>query len=294
MTTPAYRGRFAPSPTGSLHFGSLVAAVGSFLDARHQNGDWLVRIEDLDRTREVPGAASAILSSLEDFGFYWDDEVIYQSHRTDNYAEIVDRLLSLGLAYPCSCSRKSIQAEAEIGAEGPIYPGTCRSGAVDRERQNSIRVLTQEMEITIHDRVQGSYTQNLAQEIGDFVIRRADGFHAYQLAVVVDDAMQKITHVVRGADLLSSTPRQHYLQRLLGFNIPDYMHLPLVFDRSGRKLSKQDQDTPVDPKRPMDSLLLALEFLQQPIPPERPTTVDELWQWSIARWRCDTISAKAG
>ncbi|MES9862496.1 MAG: tRNA glutamyl-Q(34) synthetase GluQRS [Candidatus Thiodiazotropha sp. LLP2] len=293
MTTPTYRGRFAPSPTGSLHFGSLVAAVGSFLDARHYSGEWLVRIEDLDRTREVAGAASSILNSLENFGFYWDGEITYQSHRTDLYAEVVDRLLSLGLAYPCSCSRKTIQAQAVLGDEGPIYPGTCRSGPIDRDMQHSIRVMTQDMEITIQDRVQGSYSQNLAQEIGDFVIRRSDGFHAYQLAVVIDDAMQKITHVVRGTDLLSSSPRQRYLQQLLGFSKPNYLHLPLAIDHTGRKLSKQDKDAPVDPKHPMDSLLLALEFLRQPLPPERPTTLDELWHWSINAWRSDNISAKA-
>jgi glutamyl-Q tRNA(Asp) synthetase len=292
MTSPIYRGRFAPSPTGNLHFGSLVAAVGSYLDARQHQGEWQIRIEDVDRSRVVPGAASKILKGLEDLGLHWDGEVIYQSQRTQAYTEVIDSLLALGLAYPCSCSRKDIRIQALMGREGPIYPGTCRSGADILGPTNSIRLLTQNRAITLYDRVQGAYTQNPEQEIGDFVIRRSDGFHAYQLAVVVDDEWQKITHVVRGADLLSSTPRQCYLQQLLGFDQPSYLHLPLALDRSGRKLSKQDQDLPVDFQQPIESLLKVLSFLQQPLPPERPNSLDELWQWSIARWDPHLIPAK--
>jgi glutamyl-Q tRNA(Asp) synthetase len=292
MTTPHYRGRFAPSPTGKLHFGSLIAAVGSYLDARHNEGEWQIRMEDVDRTREVPGAASAILHNLEDFGFRWDGEVTYQSHRSPIYAEAVEQLQASGLAYPCSCSRKEIREQAKLGVEGPIYPGTCRPGPRHVKPSNSIRLLTQNQTITIHDRVQGPFSQNPGQEIGDFVIRRADGFHAYQLAVVIDDAWQKITHVVRGMDLLSSTPRQYYLQRRLGLAHPYYLHLPLAIDASGRKLSKQDQDAPVDPRYPMATLLRALQFLQQPLPPEPPIHLDELWAWSIAHWCPTLIPAK--
>lgn len=292
MTSPIYRGRFAPSPTGNLHFGSLVAAVGSYLDARQHQGEWLIRIEDVDRTREVSGAASAILKGLEELGMYWDGEVTYQSQRTEAYAEVIDSLLALGLAYPCCCSRKAIRVQALMGREGPIYPGNCRSGAEVIDPTNSIRLVTQNRLITLHDRVQGAYTQNPEREIGDFVIRRSDGFHAYQLAVVVDDEWQKITHVVRGADLLSSTPRQCYLQQLLGFNQPSYLHLPLALDGSGRKLSKQDRDLPVDFQQPIASLLKALSFLQQPLPPEQPNSLDELWQWSIGRWNPQLIPAK--
>ncbi|MCG8036009.1 MAG: tRNA glutamyl-Q(34) synthetase GluQRS [Candidatus Thiodiazotropha taylori] len=289
MSARAYRGRFAPSPTGSLHFGSLVAAVGSFLDARHHKGVWLVRMEDLDRTREVPGSAAAILSSLEAFALHWDEEVIYQSRRTEHYAEALQQLLVADLAYPCSCSRKAIRQRAEIGPEGPIYPGTCRSGNQPDIATNSIRLVTQDRDILIEDRVQGLFRQNPATEIGDFVIRRVDGYHAYQLAVVVDDAWQKITDVVRGADLLSSTPRQSYLQQLLGLAQPRYLHLPLAVDRSGRKLSKQDQDRPVEPKDPVTTLLSVLAFLQQPLPPERPESPEALWQWAIPRWRTEPL-----
>ncbi|ODB83088.1 tRNA glutamyl-Q synthetase [Candidatus Thiodiazotropha endoloripes] len=289
MSRTTYRGRFAPSPTGKLHFGSLVAAVGSFLDARHHQGEWLVRIEDLDRTREVPGSAAEILSSLEALALHWDGEVIYQSRRTERYAEVVEQLLAADLAYPCSCSRKEIRERAQIGPEGPIYPGTCRSGKKPGIATNSIRLVTQDRDILVEDRLQGMFRQNPGTEIGDFVIRRMDGYHAYQLAVVVDDAWQKITDVVRGADLLSSTPRQCYLQQLLGLEQPNYLHLPLAVDQSGRKLSKQDRDRPVEPKDPLNSLLSVLAFLQQPLPPEQPESPEALWQWAIPRWRTESL-----
>jgi glutamyl-Q tRNA(Asp) synthetase len=251
-------------------------------------------MEDVDRIREVPGSASAILHSLEDFGFHWDGEVIYQSQRNPVYAEAIEQLQVSGLAYPCSCSRKEIREQAKLGAEGPIYPGTCRPGPRHIKPSNSIRLLTQDQAITIHDRVQGPFTQNPGREVGDFVIRRADGFHAYQLAVVIDDAWQRITHVVRGTDLLSSTPRQYYLQRRLGLAHPCYLHLPLAVDGTGRKLSKQDQVAPVDPRYPIETLLLVLRFLQQPLPPEKPTHLDELWAWSITHWCPALIPVKLG
>jgi glutamyl-Q tRNA(Asp) synthetase len=288
-----YRGRFAPSPTGRLHFGSLVAAVGSFLDARYHQGEWLVRIEDLDRTREVAGCAAEILSSLDAFGLHWDGEVVYQSQRTKHYTEAVDRLLAADLAYPCSCSRKQIRELAEPGADGPIYPGTCRSGKANTHAPHSIRLLTADQEIRFNDRLQGIFMQNLSKQIGDFVIRRVDGYHAYQLAVVVDDGWQEITDVVRGADLLSSTPRQCFLQQQLGLTQPNYLHLPLAVDRTGRKLSKQDRDRPVDPKDPLTALLRVLAFLQQPLPPERPVNTESLWQWAIPNWRIETIPGHA-
>ncbi len=279
-----YRGRFAPSPSGALHFGSLVAALGSCLDARHQGGDWLVRMEDLDREREVKGAADDILRTLERFGFAWDESVRYQSRRREAYDEALEQLRREGYAYPCACSRKQIVATANAGAEGPIYPGTCRSGILKGARARSIRLLTQDRTIEIEDRVQGPIRQNPAREVGDFVIRRADGYHAYQLAVVLDDAWQEINRVVRGADLLSSTPRQRYLQELLELPPPDYVHLPLAVDRSGRKLSKQYRDAPVNPRHALDALLQALDFLGQALPPERPTGVDDFWRWAIDNW----------
>ncbi|MEW8506477.1 MAG: tRNA glutamyl-Q(34) synthetase GluQRS [Candidatus Thiodiazotropha sp.] len=279
-----YRGRFAPTPSGELHFGSLVAALGSYLDARSHQGEWYVRMEDLDRTREVKGAADSILMTLEKLGFQWDGEIVYQSQRSAAYADAVERLMAARLAYPCGCSRKMIEKSAKSGAEGAIYPGTCRGGVAKGRTGRSIRVLTTDQAITIEDSVQGLISQRLNREIGDFVIRRADGYHAYQLAVVIDDAWQGITDVIRGVDLLNSTPRQHYLQRLLQLPHPGYAHLPLAVDAQGRKLSKQYKDTPVDPKRPIDALLRALDFLNQPLPPQRPENLETFWQWALPNW----------
>ncbi len=284
MSETAYRGRFAPSPTGQLHFGSLIAALGSYLDARSAGGEWLIRIEDVDQARTVPGAADKILRVLEAFGFAWDGEVIYQSQRFDRYEEIVRKLLQSGSAYPCCCSRKEIGERAETGPEGPIYPGTCRGGMAHPAKAHSIRFRTHDRPLRFTDRLLGSYTQNPGREIGDFVIRRADGFYAYQLAVVVDDGWQGITHVVRGADLLSSTPRQCLLQEVLALKRPDYLHLPLATDAQGRKLSKQDQDLAVTPDQPMRSLLPALQFLGQVPPPEPTASLEEFWHWAIAHW----------
>lgn len=287
-----YRGRFAPSPSGQLHFGSLVAALGSYLDARSHRGDWLLRMEDLDRTREVKGAADDILRTLDRFGFEWNGPVRYQHRRSEAYADALDWLLREGLAYPCSCSRKEISAAAPIGEEGPIYPGTCRTRRLQERHSHSIRLLTRDEEIAFSDRIQGPARQNTGREIGDFVIRRADGFHAYQLAVVVDDAWQGITRVVRGADLLMSTPRQCYLQRLLGLAQPDYAHLPLAVDAEGRKLSKQHGDAPVDPHHPLDALMRALAFLRQPLPPQMPVGLEDFWDWAVGNWSLGAIPAQ--
>jgi glutamyl-Q tRNA(Asp) synthetase len=289
MSEIAYRGRFAPSPTGSLHFGSLVAALGSYLDARRLGGEWLIRIEDVDQTRTLPGAASDMLRVLETFGFEWDGEVAYQSQRSEAYEAIIRKLQHAGSAYPCCCSRKAIREQAEIGVEGAIYPGTCRQGLRHPERPTSIRLRTPDQPFGFTDRLLGPHSQNLSREVGDFVIRRVDGFYAYQLAVVVDDSWQGITHVVRGADLLNSTPRQCYLQEILGLKRPEYLHLPLVSDGQGRKLSKQARDLPVNPQRPLDSLLPALGFLGQALPPIRPGSLTEFWQWAIAHWEIQDI-----
>jgi glutamyl-Q tRNA(Asp) synthetase len=293
INPPGYCGRFAPSPTGPLHFGSLVAALGSYLDARHHQGRWLVRMEDLDRQREVKGAADNILRTLEAFGFAWDGDIIYQSQRRAAYEETLQRLQGQELAYACACSRKQIAEATSTGIEGPIYPGTCRSGVEPNQPARSIRLLTQNQVVAFNDRVQGAVRQNLEREIGDFVIRRADGYHAYQLAVVVDDAWQEITHIVRGADLLSSTPRQCYLQTLLQLPQPDYAHLPLAVDATGRKLSKQYQDAPVDPKQPLDALLQAFEFLGQEMPTEHPLGLEDFWRWAIERWSLVRVPRQA-
>jgi glutamyl-Q tRNA(Asp) synthetase len=285
MTSPAHhRGRFAPSPTGPLHFGSLVAAMASHLDARANRGEWLVRIEDVDQTRAVAGAADDILRTLEAFGFEWDGVVTYQSRRTELYRAALDELRRLGVAYDCACSRRDVASGGHAGAEGPIYSGRCRRGIAAGARARTVRVRTHDAPITFTDAVFGPQSQRLEAAVGDFVVRRADGYLAYQLAVVVDDADQAITQVVRGADLLSSTPRQIYLQQLLGLPTPAYAHLPLVLDAQGRKLSKRDRAHPVDPDDPLGALLAGWRFLNQPVEGDAPASPVEFWSFAAARW----------
>ena len=291
--SPSYRGRFAPSPTGPLHFGSLVAALASCVDARANRGEWLVRIEDVDQTRTVAGAADDILRTLEAFGFEWSGAIVYQSHRTDRYRDALDRLRRLGVAYACGCSRKDIAAAARRGVEGPIYPGRCRQGAPLRATPQAVRVQTHDQPITVTDAVFGTHSQRLESAVGDFVVRRADGYFAYQLAVVVDDADQAITHVVRGADLLWSTARQVYLQALLELPTPRYAHVPVVLDAAGRKLSKRDLAHPVDPRDPLRALLAAWGFLGQTLESEQPASPAELWAFAIERWDLARVPALA-
>ena len=288
-TAEGYRGRFAPSPTGPLHFGSLVAAVGSYADALAHQGTWLVRMEDVDEARRVKGAADAILKTLESHGFEWQEEVLYQSRRKGAYREILERLLAAGLAYPCGCTRREVEAGGRPGIEGTVYAGTCRDGLAEGKQPRAIRLRVPGNEICFEDPLHGLHCQSLARDVGDFVIHRADGFTAYQLAVVADDAGQEISHVVRGADLLLSTPRQIHLQRLLGAPTPEYLHLPLVLDAQGRKLSKSDQAHPVSDRDPLSGLLAAWRFLGQEIPPDSPANVDEFWKWAAARWNPSRI-----
>lgn len=280
----AYRGRFAPSPTGELHFGSLVAALGSYLDAKSQDGEWLLRMEDLDQTREVPGAADEILRTLDAFGFAWDGEVVYQSRRTEAYRYALEQLRREGVVYPCECSRKTIMVDGRVGVEGVVYSGACRDREIDESRARALRLATTSDLILLNDLIQRDLSQNVRNDVGDFVIRRADGFHAYQLAVVVDDAWQGITHVVRGADLLLSTPRQIYLQRLLELHQPEYAHLPLAVDSAGNKLSKQAASLPVRREEPLAALAKAWTYLRQPLPPETFSGVEAFWQWAVAHW----------
>jgi glutamyl-Q tRNA(Asp) synthetase len=279
-----YRGRFAPSPSGALHFGSLVTAVGSYADARAGDGEWLVRMEDLDYSREARGAADDILRTLERFGLLWDGPVWYQSRRADAYAAAVERLGALGLTYPCGCSRREIALGGLPGPEGAVYPGTCRNGLPPGRAARSVRLRIGTAQVGFADRIQGPRRQDLAADVGDFVLRRADGIHAYQLAVVVDDAEQGINQVVRGADLLLSTPRQIHLQQLLGLPQPSYAHLPLVVDTDGRKLSKSNAALPVDPAKPLPALLTAWRFLNQPTPPNPPTSIADFWQCALTTW----------
>lgn len=288
-----YRGRFAPSPTGPLHFGSLVTAVGSYLEAKSHNGEWLVRIENLDKPREIPAASDEILRSLEILGMEWDQEVIYQDNRRDIYEKVLSLLYNSKLIYPCICTRKEIADSSVTGVSGPIYPGTCRDNAQKKDRTGAIRIKTNNNNIELTDSLYGLIGQKLESEIGDFILRRSDGIHAYQLAVVVDDAAQDITNVVRGADLLDSTPRQIYLQQLLGYKTPFYMHLPVVTDKQGKKLSKQTKAVFLDLSNPIKELIKALNFLGQEPPIELSEgTVSSFWGWAIQNWHPEKIHKK--
>jgi glutamyl-Q tRNA(Asp) synthetase len=275
-----YTGRFAPSPTGPLHFGSLVAAVASWCDARAAGGRWLVRMEDLDKPREAAGAAQAILRDLAGFGLAWDGDVLVQSARAEAYREALARLAAF--TYPCACTRREIADSALAGPDGAaVYPGTCRPGLAPGRAERAVRIRVEDEEIAFDDLVQGRIVQHLGREVGDFVLLRADGIVAYQLAVVVDDATQGVTHVVRGADLLASTPRQIFLQRRLGLPQPVYLHVPVATNPDGEKLSKQTLAAGVDPADPVPALRAALAFLGQPAP---PLSRDALLAHAAAHW----------
>lgn len=283
-------GRFAPSPTGPLHFGSLIAAVASYLQAKTAGGEWQLRIEDIDRPREVAGAADDILRTLEAYGFEWDGDVVYQSHRSEAYEAALNTLRSAGALYPCACTRKEIADSSLTGIEGPVYPGTCRMGLTNGRAARAWRVRTDSSVIEFKDRVQGLQSSRLQQDVGDFVVRRADGPYAYQLACVVDDADQGINEVVRGADLLASTARQIHLQRLLGLPTPSYVHVPAAVNAHGEKLSKQTFAQALPRQNPVPLLWKALAFLgQNPQPVWSELRLDEFWQVARAQWTLDKI-----
>lgn len=258
-----YIGRFAPSPTGPLHFGSLVAALASYQAARSAGGKWLLRMEDLDQPREQPGAADDILRALDKLGLAWDGPVTYQSTRLERYRAVLDDLARRGFAYPCACTRRELEDSALAIDGSRIYPGTCRRGLAPGKAARSVRVRTHGAPIGFADAVQGWLEQRVETEVGDFVLLRADGITAYQLAVVVDDLDQGITDVVRGADLLDSTARQIHLQRLLGARTPRYAHVPVVVNAAGEKLSKQTGARPLDLSDPQAELARARRFLNQ-------------------------------
>jgi glutamyl-Q tRNA(Asp) synthetase len=290
-----YRGRFAPSPTGPLHFGSMVAAVGSFLQAKSRGGEWLVRMEDLDPPREVPGAADDILRTLEALGLHWDGAVMYQSRRHGVYEAALKMLERLDAIYPCACSRREIADSSVNGVDGPVYPGTCRAGLPAGRAPRAWRVRVNGRAIEFVDAVQGRMLRDLAADFGDFVVRRADGYFAYQLAVVVDDAEQGITEIVRGADLIESTPRQMHLQDLLGLPTPNYLHLPVALSMQREKLSKQTFAAPADIAHPVPMLYQVLRFLGQDTPPAlADSDLDDFWRWAIAHWRVDRVPCVAG
>lgn len=293
-TTPApsapYRGRFAPTPSGPLHFGSIVAAVGSYVDALAHHGEWHLRIDDVDPPRVAPGAESRILATLEALGFEWTGPVVRQSHRMAAYAAALDRLRNRAHVYPCTCTRVEIAQAGLPGIEGPRYPGTCRGGLSHPFRAPAWRIEVSDVPVTFVDLLQGEHSQNLGTATGDFVLRRADGVFAYHLACVVDDAEAGFTHVVRGADLLDSTGRQAFLADLLDCPPRHYLHLPVAVDRTGQKLSKQSLAPAVDPAQPAAVIREALEFLGHPPPPELlGAPVQELWAWSGTAWSRDRL-----
>lgn len=288
MTQAPYIGRFAPSPTGDLHLGTLIAAIASYLRARSQQGQWLLRIEDVDTLREVEGASDKILKILDFYGFEWDGEVVYQSARTELYEEALEQLTKSGLTFPCTCSRKLLRQTAnELNG---IYPGTCSTNHFPFHHEHAIRTRVGTETVEFDDAVMGPYRQQLETECGDFVIRRRDGLFAYQLSVVVDDETQGITEVVRGADLLDSTPRQIFLQRALGYRQPDYLHVPLLLEPDGRKLSKSEGAVMLRTDNAGTNLHAALTHLGQNPPAELTRAgIDETWQWTFENWDSNHI-----
>lgn len=290
-----YIGRFAPSPTGLLHIGSLLSAVASYADARAHNGKWLLRIEDLDPPREMAGATEQILWTLENFGFEWDGKVVFQSQRYHLYRHALETLRTKNLVYPCTCSRKEWHTTARQGIDGFIYNGTCSQKNIIRQPENkkaAWRIRTPNQTIEFEDRIVGQYAQNLARDIGDFVVLRADGFWAYQLAVVVDDIEQGITHIVRGQDLLISTPRQIYLQRCLNSGTPKYAHLPLLVNKLGQKWSKQTLAPALNLTTREQLLRQVLRYLNIPNCPS-VNTPRELLDWAVAHWSITRIPKNA-
>ena len=282
------RGRFAPSPTGPLHFGSLVAALGSCLEARVQQGEWLLRMEDVDEPRCSQEAADNILRDLECLGFSWDGAVMLQSRRKERYRELLNALKAARLAYPCACTRREL-ADASLATDGAaVYPGTCRDGLPPGKSARAWRLKVGAAAVTFVDAVQGRVRQHLATDVGDFVLLRADGYFAYQLAVVADDADQGVTQVVRGADLLDSTPRQIFLQSCLGFARPAYAHLPVIVNATGEKLSKQTGATAIDARDAVRLLLAALRVLGQSPPDDLPD-IATVWQWALENWRLNNV-----
>jgi glutamyl-Q tRNA(Asp) synthetase len=274
--------------------GSLMAAVGSYLEARSHGGSWLLRMEDLDPPREMSGAADGILRDLETLGFHWDGPVVYQSRRHAAYEEALARLQEMGAVFPCACSRSEIADSALAGIEGPVYPGTCRGGIAPGKTARALRLKVSPGDIGFEDQLQGPIAQDLSKDIGDFIVRRADGCYAYQLAVAVDDAWAKVTHVVRGADLLLSTPRQLHIQTLLKLPHPIYMHLPVAVNAAGEKLSKQTHAAPLDLSRPGLPLWHALHQLQQS-PPQSlmHASIDDVWSWAMEHWQTAALSGLA-
>lgn len=276
-------GRFAPSPTGPLHLGSLYTALASFLHARSQQGKWLLRIDDLDTQRNVKGATNAIFTTLDAFGLHWDDSVVYQSQCLAGYQDVLNELAKNQLIYPCRCSRKML-------ASTTIYNGLCRNQSILLDSPTALRIKTDSRLITFEDDLQGVMGHNLAKQHGDFILKRRDGIIAYQFTVVIDDDKQHINQIVRGVDLLTETPKQIYLQQVLGLPRPDYLHVPIIVDQHGYKLSKQTQATAVNLTRPQSIIFELLGLLKQNPPNElQYASVTELLDWAIEHWNIDYL-----
>ena len=282
MLTPKqknYRGRFAPSPTGPLHFGSLTTALSSYLDAHKNQGKWLLRIEDLDPPREPPGTADLILKTLEKYHLYWDEEVIFQSRRHKTYEELCQQLHRQQKAYFCTCSRSNLKAA------GHVYPGYCRNKPQQSDLPQALRFQVSGGQYCFNDLLQGKSCQKLDKDVGDFIIKRKDSLYAYQLAVVADDHLQGITHIMRGIDLLDNTPRQIALQQSLQFTTPDYSHLPVITNSNGQKLSKQNLAKPLSQTNIRQTLLLACDSLMLNPPAElKNNSIDEILLWAKNNW----------
>ncbi|WP_419812838.1 tRNA glutamyl-Q(34) synthetase GluQRS [Bacterioplanoides sp.] len=284
----AYIGRFAPSPTGPLHFGSLLAALASYLDARHHHGQWLVRIEDLDPPREDPHAAHQILTILEAYQLHWDSEVRYQSQRSEAYQQVLEQLIDQSQVFPCACSRKQLN--------GALHSGVCQLADHFRDHQDfAWRFAVGSGECHFDDQLQGHYSESLDRDIGDFVVKRRDGPWSYQLAVVADDADQKVTHVVRGIDLIDSTLRQQQLQRALGYAVPQYAHIPVALETNGQKLSKQNLATALQPDDSGNTLWNALHWLNQSPPDSlRNQGNNAILEWAVQHWNITRLAGIKG
>jgi len=283
-----YKGRFAPSPTGELHFGSLLAAISSYLEARKHNGDWIIRMEDLDQPRTVAGSADSILQTLDTFGFEWDGEVVFQSQRSALYEDYLQQLISEHLIYRCDCSRNKLKENKNF----PVYDGFCRNKNNRISPPYALRCKTPDASLSFTDQIQGNYSVELNRQCGDFIVRRRDQLFAYQLAVICDDAEQAITDIVRGADLLAATPVQIYLQQQLQLAEPVYSHIPVAMHQQGRKLSKSHQDLAITSNTPAAIMTQALSFLGQSPPEElAQTDISEFWHWAFKHWDLSKIPA---
>ena len=286
MPTSSYIGRFAPTPSGYLHFGSLLTAVASYLDARHHKGQWLVRLEDLDSPRNLAGASEHILRTLEIYGLHWDGEIIQQSNRLPLYQQAIEQYLAANHAYYCNCSRRDIMAH------NGVYPNTCRLRQLSWAEDHAVRIKVDSHPTRFVDRLQGPVQQNLANSCGDFIIRRRDGIIAYQLAVVIDDIAQGVTDIVRGADLLDSTPRQLWLYHLLQQPAPRYLHVPLIMRSDGAKLSKRLGSAPLQTDQAQIMLYNALSILTPGLPDSlRQAPVTQQLEWAIAHWQPSQLPA---